>query len=91
MANVLVVAEFEEGKVKRTTHSAITFAQAAAQASGGSFSILLLGAGTQGAAAELCAVLLASRRDSAILFALSHQFAARGVRAAGHAGADHAA
>jgi electron transfer flavoprotein alpha subunit len=53
MANVLVVAEFEEGKVKRTTHSAITFAQTVAKASGGSFSILLVGAGTKAAAGEL--------------------------------------
>ena len=27
MANVLVVAEFAEGKVKKTTHSAVTFAE----------------------------------------------------------------
>jgi len=53
MANVLVVAEFEEGKVKRTTHSAITFAQTVAKASAGSFSILLVGAGTKAAAGEL--------------------------------------
>ena len=53
MANVLVVAEFEEGKVKRTTHSAITFADAVAKGSGGSFSILLVGAGTKAAAGEL--------------------------------------
>ena len=33
----------------------------------------------QGAAAEFCAVLLARGRDPAILSALSHQFAARGV------------
>jgi electron transfer flavoprotein alpha subunit len=32
MANVLVVAEFAEGKVKKTTHSAITFAQSVAKA-----------------------------------------------------------
>ena len=45
----------------------------------------------QGAAAELCAVLLARRRGAEILSALSRQLAARGVRTAGHAGADHAA
>jgi electron transfer flavoprotein alpha subunit len=55
MANVLVVAEFEEGKVKRTTHSAITFAQTVAKGTSGSFSILLIGAGTQASAAELAA------------------------------------
>jgi len=53
MANVLVVAEFAEGKVKKTTHSAVTFAKEVAKGTGGSFSILLLGAGTKGAAAEL--------------------------------------
>jgi len=53
MASVLVVAEIAEGKVKKTTHSAITFAQKAAQALGGSFSILAIGAGAKAAAAEL--------------------------------------
>ncbi len=53
MASVLVVAEVADGKVKKTTHSAITFAQKAAQALGGSFSILVIGAGSKGAAAEL--------------------------------------
>lgn len=52
MANVLVVAEVAEGKLKKTTHSAITFAQKAAAALGGSFSILVMGAGAAGAAAE---------------------------------------
>lgn len=52
MANVLVVAEVAEGKLKKTTHSAITFAQQAAATLGGSFSILLMGAGAAGAAAE---------------------------------------
>jgi electron transfer flavoprotein alpha subunit len=53
MASVLVVAEIAEGKVKKTTHSAITFAQSAAKAIGGSFSILAIGAGAKAAAAEL--------------------------------------
>jgi electron transfer flavoprotein alpha subunit len=54
MADVLVVAELtEEGKVRKTTHSAITFAKQALAALGGSFSILVLGAGAQAAAAEL--------------------------------------
>jgi electron transfer flavoprotein alpha subunit len=53
MANVLVVAEFSEGKLKKTTHSAITFAETVAKGTGGSFSILSIGAGAQGAAAEL--------------------------------------
>ena len=49
MASVLVVAELGEGKVKKTTHSAIT----AAQKIGGSFSILVIGGGAAAAAAEL--------------------------------------
>jgi electron transfer flavoprotein alpha subunit len=53
MADVLVVAELSDGKVKRTTHSAITFARAAAQATSGKFSILVMGAGAKAAAAEL--------------------------------------
>lgn len=53
MADILVVAELAEGKVKKATHSAISFARQVAQGTGGSFSILLLGAGAAGAAAEL--------------------------------------
>jgi electron transfer flavoprotein alpha subunit len=49
MASVLVVAELGEGKVKKTTHSAIT----AAQKIGGSVSILVIGGGAAAAAAEL--------------------------------------
>ena len=54
MANILVVAEFSEGTLKRTTHSAIAFAKlAVAAAGGGSFDILVMGAGLDAAAAEL--------------------------------------
>ncbi len=53
MANVLVVAEFEGGKVKKTTHSAVTFAKQASQALGGSYAILVLGKGASGASDEL--------------------------------------
>ncbi len=53
MANVLVVAEFSEGKLKKTTHSAITFAQTVAKGTSGAFSILILGAGAKAAAQEL--------------------------------------
>jgi electron transfer flavoprotein alpha subunit len=53
MASVLVVAEVGEGKVKKTTHSAITCAQKILAASSGSFSILVIGAGAAAAAAEL--------------------------------------
>jgi electron transfer flavoprotein alpha subunit len=53
MASVLVVAEMGEGKVKKTSHSSITFARQVVEAVGGSFSILVIGAGAAGAAAEL--------------------------------------
>ena len=53
MADVLVVAEIAEGKAKKTTHSAVTFARQAAQALGGSFSILAIGHGAEAAAKEL--------------------------------------
>jgi electron transfer flavoprotein alpha subunit len=52
MADILVVGEVAEGKLKKTTHSSITFAQKAAAALGGSFSILVMGAGAAKAAAE---------------------------------------
>jgi electron transfer flavoprotein alpha subunit len=53
MASILVVAEIAEGKVKKTTHSAITFARQAVAAAGGSFSILAIGAGAAAVAGEL--------------------------------------
>ena len=52
MANILVVAELAEGKLKKTTHSAVTFARRRGQALGGTFSILVIGAGAKAAAAE---------------------------------------
>jgi electron transfer flavoprotein alpha subunit len=60
MADVLVVAEAAEGKLKKTTHSAVTFAQKAAAALGGTFTILVIGAGV-GAAASEAASLGASK------------------------------
>ena len=54
MANVLVVAELsEDGKLKKSTLSAITFARQALPAVGGTLSIVVLGASTASAAAEL--------------------------------------
>src|SRR5215208_1236974 len=54
MANVLVVAELaEDGKLKKSTLSAITFARQALPAVGGTLSIVVLGASTAAAAAEL--------------------------------------
>ena len=49
MAGILVVAELAEGKVKKATHSAISFAKQV----GGSFAILALGAGASNAVKEL--------------------------------------
>ncbi|HQY65243.1 MAG: electron transfer flavoprotein subunit alpha/FixB family protein [Myxococcales bacterium] len=54
MSNVLVVAELADGKVRKSTHSAINFARQATSG-GGSFSLLLLGPGAKGAAAEMAA------------------------------------
>jgi electron transfer flavoprotein alpha subunit len=51
MNNVLVVAELADGKVRKSTHSAIAFARAV----GSPFSILAIGAGAKGAASELAA------------------------------------
>jgi electron transfer flavoprotein alpha subunit len=49
MAGTLVIAELGDGKVKKATHSAITFAKQA----GTPFAILVLGAGAANAAKEL--------------------------------------
>ena len=54
MADALVIAELsEDGKLKKSTLSAITFAQRALPALGGTFSILVLGATATQAAADL--------------------------------------
>ncbi len=56
MANALVVAEFSEGQLKKSTLSAITFAKKAAPAIGGAFDILVIGGpGAKGAADGLAA------------------------------------
>ena len=52
MADVLVVAETAEGKLKKTTHSAVTFARKAAEALGGKYAILVIGSGVAGAVTE---------------------------------------
>ena len=51
MADTLVVAELFEGKIKKTTHSAISFAKQV----GAPFSILVVGAGAKAAAADVTA------------------------------------
>ena len=54
MSEVLVVAELSDGSVRKTTHSAISAARKINQLTGGSFSILVIGAGSaKAAAAEL--------------------------------------
>ena len=52
MTDVLVVAELFENKLRRTTHSAVTFAQEIAKATGGKFDILVLGEGAEASAKE---------------------------------------
>jgi len=49
MANILVVAEMHEGHIRKSTHSAITFARNA----GAPFTFLVLGKGAKAAAAEI--------------------------------------
>jgi electron transfer flavoprotein alpha subunit len=53
MAKILVVAELGGGALKKTTHSAITFARAAAEGTGGSFDILAIGKGAEAVASQL--------------------------------------
>jgi electron transfer flavoprotein alpha subunit len=56
MADVLVVAEAAEGRLKKTTHAAVTFARKAADALDGRYAILVLGDGVDAAAAEAAAL-----------------------------------
>ncbi|MBN1772812.1 MAG: electron transfer flavoprotein subunit alpha/FixB family protein [Deltaproteobacteria bacterium] len=53
MANVLVIAELFEGKVRKGSLSAITFAQQAAPMVGGGYDILVAGVGAKAAAATM--------------------------------------
>jgi len=53
MGNILVVAELAEGKVRKATLSAISFARTAATALGGGFDVLVIGHNAPAAAAEL--------------------------------------
>ena len=52
MSNVLVVAEVAEGKIRKATLSAVTFAREVVKG-GGSFALLVMGANAKGAAAEV--------------------------------------
>jgi electron transfer flavoprotein alpha subunit len=53
MANVLVLSELSGGKIKKATLSAVAFARSVAEGTGGSFSILVIGAGAKAAATDL--------------------------------------
>jgi len=53
MTDVLVIAELLDGKVRKTTHSAITLAKTIAAGTGGAFDVLAIGDGAKAAAAEL--------------------------------------
>ncbi len=55
MADVLVVAEVAQGRLRKTTLSAITFARQLASRIGGGFSVLVLGKGVSGPAQEAAA------------------------------------
>ncbi len=51
MSNVLVIAELHDGKIRKSTHSAINFAKQV----GGTFSIVVVGATAKAAAADVAA------------------------------------
>ncbi len=53
MPNMLVVSELMDGKPRKSMFSAVAFARAMAAKAGGSFDILSIGAGAEGASAEL--------------------------------------
>jgi len=53
MAKILVVAETAGGSLKKTTHSALSFARTAASGTSGSFDILVLGQGLDGVVQSL--------------------------------------
>jgi electron transfer flavoprotein alpha subunit len=77
MANVLVVAEVAEGKLKKTTHSAVTFAKQAAAALGGTYSILVLSDSGSAAveAAGLGAAKVLGATDPALKDYVAERFA----------------
>src|SRR5262245_36759841 len=78
MPNVLVVAEASEGKLKKTTHSAVTFAQQAAAALGGTYAILVMGDAVDGAVAEaskLGAAKVISAQDPSLKSYVAERYA----------------
>jgi electron transfer flavoprotein alpha subunit len=86
MANVLVVAELaEDGKLKKSTLSAITFARQALPAVGGSLTILVLGSSTAAATAELTgfgAAKILAVEDASLAHYTAEHFAPSVVAAA---------
>ena len=86
MANVLVVAELaEDGKLKKSTLSAITFARQALPGVGGSLTILVLGASVAAAAAELAgygAAKIITVEDASLAHYTAEHFAPSVVAAA---------
>jgi len=80
MSDALVIAELsEDGKLKKTTLSAISFARRALPALGGSFSILVLGADPAAAASELTgygAAKVLTCADAAFAHYTAEQFTA---------------
>ena len=91
MADVLVVAEAAEGKLKKTTHSAITFAKAAAAALGGAYDVLVIGgpADVSGGAPE-AATLGARKVLTASDASLDHYLAERYAPTVAEAGKAYA-
>jgi electron transfer flavoprotein alpha subunit len=78
MADILVVAEVAEGKLKKTTHSAVTFARTASAALGGTYSILVMGDAVSDAAAEaakLGAAKVVVVEDASLKSYLAERFA----------------
>lgn len=80
MSDALVIAELsEDGKLKKSTLHAITFAQRALPALGGSYSVLLLGTDVKAAATELTgygAAKVLTCEDAAFANALTEQLTA---------------
>src|SRR5271170_4124329 len=78
MANILVVAEVAEGKLKKTTHSAVTFARQAAATLGGTYAILLVtddGGSAAQEAAGLGAAQVLVAEDASFKSYLAERFA----------------
>ena len=89
MSETLVIAELSAGKLRRTTHSAITFARQVSEALGGGYGILAMGSGLDAAIEEL-AKLGASKVLVADEPSLENYLAERYVRTVASVAKDHA-